>query len=104
MATLQPSKILLLDEHTAALDPKTSQFVINLTQQIIKEKHLTTLMVTHSMQQALDVGTRTIMLHQGNIIFDIKGKERSKLKVADLLELFSQSQGEQLADDALLLS
>ncbi len=104
MATLQPSKILLLDEHTAALDPKTSQFVLNLTQQIISEKKLTTLMVTHSMKQALEVGTRTIMLHQGNIIFDIKGDQRQNLEVKDLLELFSQAMGEQLSDDALLLS
>jgi len=103
MATLQPSKILLLDEHTAALDPKTSQFVLELTQQIISEKKLTTLMVTHSMKQALEVGTRTIMLHQGNIIFDIKGEERQNLEVGDLLKLFSQAMGEQLADDALLL-
>lgn len=103
MATLQPSKILLLDEHTAALDPKTSQFVLDLTQQIIEEKQLTTLMVTHSMKQALDVGTRTIMLHQGNIIFDVKGDERKNLEIKDLLELFSKAMGEQLSDDALLL-
>jgi len=103
MATLQPSKILLLDEHTAALDPKTSQFVLELTQQIIEEKQLTALMVTHSMKQALEVGSRTIMLHQGKVIFDIKGDKRKGLTVTDLLDLFSQTQGEQLADDALLL-
>ncbi len=103
MATLQPSKILLLDEHTAALDPKTSQFVLNLTRQIIEEKQCTALMVTHSMKQALEVGSRTIMLHQGQIIFDIKGEERKGLTVKDLLELFNKTQGEQLADDALLL-
>jgi putative tryptophan/tyrosine transport system ATP-binding protein len=104
MATLQPSKILLLDEHTAALDPKTSQFVLELTNQIIQEKQCTALMVTHSMKQALEVGSRTIMLHQGNIIFDIQGDDRKGLAVKDLLDLFSKAQGgEQLDDDALLL-
>ncbi len=103
MATLQPSKILLLDEHTAALDPKTSAFVLDLTRQIIEEKQCTALMVTHSMKQALEVGSRTIMLHQGCIIFDIRGEERARLGVRDLLDLFSQSQGEALDDDALLL-
>jgi putative ABC transport system ATP-binding protein len=103
MATLQPSKILLLDEHTAALDPKTSAFVLDLTRQIIEEKQCTALMVTHSMKQALAVGSRTIMLHQGQIIFDISGEERARLGVKDLLDLFSQSQGETLDDDALLL-
>lgn len=103
MATLRPSKILLLDEHTAALDPKTSQFVLDLTKQIIMEKKQTALMVTHSMKQALEVGDRTIMLHQGRIIFDISAEKRKGLSVNDLLDLFSQSQGEQLDDDALLL-
>jgi putative ABC transport system ATP-binding protein len=103
MATLQPSKILLLDEHTAALDPKTSQFVLDLTCQIIEEKQQTALMVTHSMKQALEVGHRTIMLHQGQITFDIEGEERQGLTVKDLLDLFSRIQGEQLDDDALLL-
>lgn len=103
MATLQPSQILLLDEHTAALDPKTSQFVLDLTRQIITEKKQTTLMVTHSMKQALEVGSRTIMLHQGKIIFDIKGEQRKNLTIKDLLDLFNRTQGEQLADDALLL-
>ena len=103
MATLQPSKILLLDEHTADLDPKTSQFVLDLTEQLIAEKKQTALMVTHSMKQALAVGTRTIMLHQGKIIFDIQGEQRQGLKIKDLLDLFNQTQGEQLDDDALLL-
>lgn len=104
MATLQPAKILLLDEHTAALDPKTADFVLKLSCQIIKENKLTSLMVTHSMQQALDAGTRTIMLHKGQIIFDIRGEERSKLTIPDLLDLFKQSQkGDELSDDSLLL-
>ncbi len=104
MATLQPAKILLLDEHTAALDPKTADFVLKLSCEIIQENKLTSLMVTHSMQQALDVGTRTIMLHEGNIIFDIEGDERSRLEIPDLLDLFKQTQkGKELTDDSLLL-
>lgn len=103
MASLQPSKILLLDEHTAALDPKTAAFVLSLTETIIAREKLTTLMVTHSMRQALDIGSRTIMLHQGQVVFDIGGAERQKLGVADLLALFEREQGEALADDALLL-
>lgn len=104
MSALQPAKIILLDEHTAALDPKTAAFVIDLTNQIITENKLTALMVTHSMQQALEVGTRTIMLHEGKIIFDVSGKEREGLEVIDLLNLFKQSQeGEELSDDSLLL-
>ena len=104
MSALQPAKILLLDEHTAALDPKTAAFVIDLTCQIIEENKLTSLMVTHSMQQALEVGTRTIMLHEGKIVFDVKGDERKGLTVVDLLDLFKKNQqGEELSDDSLLL-
>ena len=104
MSALQPAKILLLDEHTAALDPKTATFVLDLTCQIIDENKLTSLMVTHSMQQALEVGTRTIMLHEGNIVFDVKGEERKGLNVVDLLDLFKKNQqGEELSDDGLLL-
>ena len=104
MSALQPAKILLLDEHTAALDPKTAAFVLDLTCQIIDENKLTTLMVTHSMQQALEVGTRTIMLHEGKIVFDVSGDERKGLTIVDLLELFKQNQqGEILSDDSLLL-
>ncbi len=104
MATLQPAKILLLDEHTAALDPKTAAFVLDLSREIIEEQTLTTLMVTHSMRQALDVGSRTIMMHQGRIVFDVTGKDREGLDVPDLLALFEKRQGESLADDSLLLS
>ncbi|WP_426416188.1 ABC transporter ATP-binding protein [Aestuariirhabdus sp. LZHN29] len=103
MATLQPMKILLLDEHTAALDPKTADFVLRLTRNIIEEQQLTAMMVTHSMRQALDVGQRTVMLHEGQIAFDIAGAEREGLEVADLLELFARNKGEELADDSLLL-
>lgn len=104
MATLQPSKILLLDEHTAALDPATAQLVMTVTERIVQEHGLTTLMVTHSMRQALDHGTRTIMLHEGRIVFDVVGSERAGLDVPDLLALFRRARGgEMLDDDTLLL-
>lgn len=106
MSALQPSSILLLDEHTAALDPKTAALIMDISSQIIEEKKLTVMMVTHSMRQALDHGSRTIMLHEGKIIFDLEGKERSGYEVKDLLNLFAlaRSDGEQLDDDKLLLS
>ena len=103
MATLQPSRILLLDEHTAALDPRTAQFVLSMTQRIVRKYQLTTLMVTHSMRQALDVGERTVMLHQGRIVLDVAGQAREGLKVAQLLDMFERVRGETLDDDALLL-
>ncbi len=103
MATLQPMKILLLDEHTAALDPKTAEFVLALTQQIVSEQKLTTLMVTHSMRQALDHGDRIVMLHEGSVVLDVAGEERQGLDVPDLLALFAKHRGQMLADDALLL-
>src|SRR5690625_4804860 len=103
MATLQPSRILLLDEHTAALDPRTADFVLELTKRIVQDGALTTMMVTHSMRQALDVGDRTVMLHQGEVILDVSGDERKGLDVHDLLAMFERSRGEALADDALLL-
>lgn len=88
MATLAEHKILLLDEHTAALDPKTAQFVLELTRQLVEEQQLTTLMVTHSLRQALEVGDRTLMLHQGQIAADLSGAERTGLTAADLLARF----------------
>jgi len=103
MAALQPSRILLLDEHTAALDPRTADFVLRLTARIVAEYRLTTMMVTHSMRQALDVGERTVMLHQGRVVLDVSGEERRGLGVADLLAMFERVRGEELADDALLL-
>jgi putative ABC transport system ATP-binding protein len=105
MSALQPSSILLLDEHTAALDPKTAALIMDITSQIIEEKKLTVMMVTHSMRQALDHGSRTVMLHEGKIIFDLAGAERSKYEVKDLLNLFAHSRndGEELDDDKLLL-
>lgn len=104
MAALQPSRILLLDEHTAALDPRTADFVLQLTARIVSEKQLTTMMVTHSMRQALDVGDRTVMLHQGQVVLDVAGDERKGLDVPDLLHMFERVRGEKLSDDALLLS
>lgn len=103
MASLQPSGILLLDEHTAALDPQTAAFVLSLTRQIVAEKGLTTLMVTHSMRQALDIGSRTVMLHQGQVVFDIAGAQRASLDVPDLLALFEKQRGLAVSDDSLLL-
>ncbi|HWT96225.1 MAG TPA: ABC transporter ATP-binding protein [Terriglobales bacterium] len=103
MATLAGMKILLLDEHTAALDPRTADFVLKLTQRIVAEHKLTALMVTHSMRNALDYGTRTVMLHEGRVAFDIAHESRRKLDVPDLLNLFAKVRGEQLTDDSLLL-
>ncbi len=104
MATLAGMKILLLDEHTAALDPRTAEFVLQLTQRIVTEHRLTTLMVTHSMRNALDYGTRTVMLHEGKVAFDIADERRKNLDVPDLLALFAKVRGEQLDDDSLLLA
>ena len=104
MAAMQPSKILLLDEHTAALDPKTAAFVLELTDKIITENKLTAMMVTHSMRQALDHGHRTVMLHQGRVIFDVAGEKRANMDEAGLIGWFHPTSGEKLSDDALLLS
>jgi putative ABC transport system ATP-binding protein len=103
MAALQPSRILLLDEHTAALDPRTAEFVLRLTTRIVTENRLTTMMVTHSMRQALDVGDRTVMLHQGRVVLDVAGEERKGLDVPDLLAMFERVRGEKISDDSLLL-
>lgn len=104
MAALQPSRILLLDEHTAALDPRTADFVLELTQRIVQEQQLTTMMVTHSMRQALDVGERTVMLHQGKVVLDVSGEQRKGMQIPDLLDMFEQVRGEKISDDSLLLS
>lgn len=103
MATLAPCEVLLLDEHTAALDPHMAEFVLDLTRKLVAEHGLTTMMVTHSMRQALDVGTRTIMLHEGRIVLDVKGEERSGLGVDDLVAMFRKVRGQELEDDALLI-
>ncbi|MEM7066174.1 MAG: ABC transporter ATP-binding protein [Cyanobacteria bacterium P01_B01_bin.77] len=101
MATLAPAKILLLDEHTAALDPKTAHYIMQLTDHLVTEHRLTTLMVTHSMRQALAMGNRLLMLHEGRIIFDATGSEKATLTINDLLNRFT---GGTLSDDSLLLS
>ncbi len=103
MATLCPMQILLLDEHTAALDPRTAAFVMELTDRIVQEARLTTMMVTHSMRQALDHGSRTVMLHEGKVVLDVAGEERHGLKVEDLLHMFEKVRGETVDDDALIL-
>ncbi|MDC0609527.1 ABC transporter ATP-binding protein [Vibrio sp.] len=104
MATLSESKLLLLDEHTAALDPRMAAFIIDLTKKIVTEFNLTVMMVTHSMKDALACGDRTIMLHQGNIVLDVEGEQRANMDVPDLLDLFSKVRGEEITDDSLLLS
>src|SRR5699024_4036047 len=104
MATMQLPEILLLDEHTAALDPSTRAMVMSLTDQINKEKHLTALMVTHDMQQAIDYGNRLIMMFDGQIVIDIQGEEKKNLTVPKLLDLFKEKSGEMVKDDALMLA
>jgi putative ABC transport system ATP-binding protein len=103
MATLVKPKILLLDEHTAALDPKTALQVLELTEQLIRDQQLTALMVTHNMRQALQLGNRLIMLHGGRIILDVAGKEKSSMSVEDLLEKFYEVRGEEFVSDRMLL-
>lgn len=104
MATLQKPKLLLLDEHTAALDPKTARKVLDLTEEIVEKDNLTALMITHNMQDAIDIGNRLIMMNNGNIIFDVSGEDKKKLTTADLLEKFKVSAGEELNNDRMLLS
>lgn len=104
MASLKPSRILLLDEHTAALDPKTAAFVLELTARIVEGAKLTAMMVTHSMRQALEFGSRTVMLHEGRVILDVAGPQRRGMSVEDLLHMFEKTRGEVLDDDKLLLA
>ncbi|WP_085901436.1 ABC transporter ATP-binding protein [Kiloniella majae] len=103
MATLQPTKCLLLDEHTAALDPRMQAFVLELTNDIVQETGITTLMITHSMGQALQFGTRTVMLHEGQVVLDVSGEERSSMTIHDLVDMFGKVRGEELDSDSLLL-
>lgn len=103
MATFNPPKLLLLDEHTAALDPATAQKVLELTQSIVSENGLTCLMITHNMQSALELGSRTIMMHGGRIIFDAEGEQRQSLTVSDLLDKFKENAGKDLDNDRMLL-
>ncbi|MGI6142101.1 MAG: ABC transporter ATP-binding protein [Caldicoprobacterales bacterium] len=104
MATLKKPKLLLLDEHTAALDPKTAQKVLEITERLVKENNLTTLMVTHNMRDAIKHGNRLIMMHEGRIILDIEGEEKKKLTVEGLLRRFGRISGEEFANDRALLS
>lgn len=104
MATIVPPKLLLLDEHTAALDPKAATKIMKLTQEIVQKHHITCLMVTHQMQQALEVGDRTIMMNDGHIVIDIKGEQRANMSVYDLMERFHENTGSDLVDDRILLA
>ena len=104
MASLQKPKVLLLDEHTAALDPKTAKKVLDITEKIVARDNLTTMMVTHNMKDAINIGNRLIMMSDGKIIYDVKGEEKKKLKVADLLQKFEEASGGEFANDRMLLS
>ena len=104
MATLKKPKLLLLDEHTAALDPKTAAKVLDATQRIVEKDHLTTMMITHNMRDAIAYGNRLVMMYDGRIVVDVSGEEKKNLTVEQLLNLFSQASGSDEADDKLLLS
>lgn len=104
MATMVTPKLLLLDEHTAALDPATADKVLELTKKIVEENKITCLMITHNMQQALDLGNRTLMMAKGNIVLDVKGEERADMTVEDLLHRFKAGTGYALDNDRILLS
>ncbi|GHT86220.1 ABC transporter ATP-binding protein [Bacteroidia bacterium] len=104
MAALKKPQLLLLDEHTAALDPKTAIKVLELTETIIQEHNLTALMVTHNMKDAIRMGNRLIMMHEGRIIYDVEGEAKKNLKVSDLLEKFEQASGGEFANDRMMLA
>lgn len=104
MATFKPPKLLLLDEHTAALDPATAEKVLEITRQTVSENRITTLMVTHNMHQALELGNRTLMMDRGHIILDVAGAERAGMTVEDLLAKFKSGAGKALDNDRILLS
>ena len=104
MATYNPPKLLLLDEHTAALDPATAEKVLEITKNTVEKNHLTCMMITHNMQSALELGNRTIMMNAGKIILDVTGEERAHMTVADLLDRFKQAAGKALDNDRMLLS
>ncbi len=104
MAALKEPKLLLLDEHTAALDPKTAAKVLELSDKIIEEHHLTAMMVTHNMKDAITHGNRLVMMHEGRIIYDVEGEEKKKLKVAGLLEKFEEASGGEFANDRMMLA
>ncbi|MDT3416730.1 putative ABC transport system ATP-binding protein [Brevibacillus aydinogluensis] len=104
MATFTEPKILLLDEHTAALDPKRAQLIVELTRKIVEQHQLTTIMVTHNMEQALNMGNRLLMMHEGSIILDIPEEKKRKMKPQDLLQAFEAARGESFSEDRYLLS
>ena len=104
MASLSNPKLLLLDEHTAALDPKTAKKVLALTDEIIEKNKLTAIMITHNMNDAITHGNRLIMMNAGRVIFDVEGEEKKKLTIADLLEKFEKITGEEMASDKMILS
>jgi len=104
MATIEKPQLLLLDEHTAALDPKTAKKVLDITNKVVTENQLTTLMITHNMKDAIRYGNRLIMMNDGHIIYDVSGEEKKNLKVADLLEKFEQHSGGEFANDRMMLS
>ena len=103
MASFHQPKLLLLDEHTAALDPKTAAKVLELTVKIVEEEKLTAMMVTHNMKDALRIGNRLIMLHNGNIILDLSKEEKQNMEVSDLLKMFERASGEEMDNDRMLL-
>ena len=103
MATLIEPKLLLLDEHTAALDPRTAKKVLDLTVEIVEAQHLTTLMITHNMKDAIAIGNRLIMMHEGKIIYDVRGEEKQNLTVDDLLKKFAEAHGDEFANDRMML-
>ncbi len=103
MATLQEPKILLLDEHTAALDPRTAEKVLDATESVVNASHLTTLMITHNMRDAIAHGNRLIMMYEGRIVYEASGEEKKKLKVADLMQKFAEAAGEEFSNDSMIL-
>lgn len=104
MATMVPPQLLLLDEHTAALDPKTAAKVMELTARVVSEEHLTTLMITHNMRDAIQYGSRLIMLHEGRVILDISGEDKRRLTVPDLMAEFAKASGDEFSNDRVILS
>lgn len=104
MATLEKPKLLLLDEHTAALDPKTAEKVLEVTDRIVQRDGLTTIMITHNMKDAIAHGNRLVMMHEGHIIYDVAGEEKKKLTVSDLLHKFEEASGDEFANDRMMLA
>ena len=104
MATMTPIDFLILDEHTAALDPKTAEIIMELTDQVVKEKKVTTIMVTHNLRYAVEYGNRLIMMHEGRVIYDVSGEEKKNLKVSDLLAKFEEVSGGEFANDRMMLA